>query len=114
VAGHFGIEKTVALLQQRFYWTKLRQDVNKYIRSCTACVISKPASKKQGLYNPLRTLDRPWESILMDYISGLSSTKRGNDYVFLVVDRFSKMVILAACKKSITMEAIAKLFFERV
>jgi hypothetical protein len=36
----------------------------------------------------------------------------GNDCVFVVVDRFSKMVILATCKKSITTEATAKLFFE--
>ena len=50
----------------------------------------------------------------MDYMSGLSSTKQGNDFVFVVVDRFSKMVILAACKKRITTEATAKLFFEQV
>jgi hypothetical protein len=112
VAGHFGIEKTVAVLQKHFYWPKLRQDVGKYIRSCTACAISKPTTKKQGLYTPLPTPDRPWESISMDYMSGLPSTKRGNDCVFVVVDRFSKMVILAACKKNITAEATAKLFFE--
>jgi hypothetical protein len=50
----------------------------------------------------------------MDYMSGLPSTKWGNDCVFVVVDCFSKMVILVACKKSITVEATAKLFFERV
>jgi hypothetical protein len=50
----------------------------------------------------------------MDYISGLPSTKWGNDCVFLVVDFFSKMVILAVCKKSITAEAMVKLFLERV
>ena len=33
---------------------------------------------------------------------------------FLVVDRFSKMAIMAACKKNITAEATAKLFFEQV
>jgi hypothetical protein len=48
----------------------------------------------------------------MDYMSGLPSTKWGNDYVFVVVDRFSKMVILAACKKNITTKANSKLFFE--
>jgi hypothetical protein len=48
----------------------------------------------------------------MDYMSGLPSTKWENDCVFVVVDRFSKMVIMDACKKSITLEAIAKLFFE--
>jgi hypothetical protein len=83
-------------------------------QSCTACAIAKPTTKKHGLYTPLPTPDRPWESISMDYMLGLPSTKRGNDCVFVVVDRFSKMVIMAACKKSITTEATAKLFFERV
>ena len=56
----------------------------------------------------------------MDYMSGLPTTKHGNDCVFVVVDafvvvdRFSKMAILTAYKKTITTEAIAKLFFEQV
>ena len=47
-------------------------------------------------------------------MSGLPSTKHGNDCVFMVVDRFSKMAIMATCKKNITTEATTKLFFERV
>ena len=104
----------MAVLQKYFYWPNLRQDVGKYIRSCTACAIAKPMIKKQGLYTPLPTPNQPWESISMDYMSGLPSTKHGNDCVFVVVDRFSKMAIMAACKKNITAEATAKLFFERV
>ena len=50
----------------------------------------------------------------MDYMSDVPSTKHGNDCVFLVVDRFSKMAILTACKKNITAKAIAKIFFECV
>jgi hypothetical protein len=48
----------------------------------------------------------------MDYMSILPYTKRGNDCSFVVVDQFSNMAILVACKKSITTEATAKLFFE--
>ena len=48
----------------------------------------------------------------MDYMSGLPFTNHGNDCIFVVIDRFSKMVIMAACKKNITTEATAKLFFE--
>jgi hypothetical protein len=48
----------------------------------------------------------------MDYMSGLMSTKRGNDFVFLVVDRFYKMAIMAGWKKSITTKSTAKIFFE--
>jgi hypothetical protein len=114
VAGHFGVEKIVAMLQQHFYWLKLRQDVSKYIRSCTACTIVKLAIKKQGMYTPMPTPKSPWESISMDYMSGLSSTNRGNDIVFVVVNHFFKMAIMVSCKKSITIEDTTKLFFEQV
>jgi len=50
----------------------------------------------------------------MDYMSGLPSTKHGNDCVFVVVNKFSKMAIMVAYKKNITAEATAKIFFERV
>jgi hypothetical protein len=48
----------------------------------------------------------------MDYMSGLMSTKQGNDCVFVVIDQFSKMAILTTCKKNITATGTAKLFFE--
>jgi len=114
VVGHFWVEKTMAVLQKYFYWSNLWQDVGKYIRSCTACANAKSTINKKGLYTPLPTPSRPWESISMDYLSSLPSTKHGNDCVFVVVDVFSKMTILATCKKSITIESTTKLFFEWV
>jgi hypothetical protein len=77
-------------------------------------VISKPNIKKKCMYNPLPTLDRPWESISMEYMLGLPPTKQGNDYFFLVVDQFSKMMILVSYKKRITTEATANIFLKRV
>jgi hypothetical protein len=46
VAGHFRVKKTMAVLQKYFYWSNLRQDVKKYIKSCIACAIAKPTIKK--------------------------------------------------------------------
>jgi hypothetical protein len=46
VAGNFGVEKTVAVLQKYLYWSNLRQDVGKYINSCTIYAISKPTINK--------------------------------------------------------------------
>ena len=50
----------------------------------------------------------------MDYMSCLPSTKHGNDCVFVVVDKFSKMAIMVAYKNNIIVKATAKLFFEQV
>jgi len=53
-----------------------------------------------------------WYRYLTDYMSGLPSTKHGNDCIFVVVDKLSKMAIMAAYKKNIIEEATTKLFFK--
>jgi hypothetical protein len=77
-------------------------------------VLHKPTIKNQGMYTHPPSPNRPWESILMDYILGLLSTKDGNDYFFVVVDRFSKMEILVTCKTSNAVDSTSKIFFEQV
>ena len=49
----------------------------------------------------------------MDFVGGLPKSKKGHDYLY-VVDRFNKMCILIPCNKQITVEQIAKLFFQHV
>jgi hypothetical protein len=78
------------------------------------CATSKPSNIKRGLYLPLPVPKRPWDSVSMDFLGGLPTTKRGHDYLFVVVDRFSKMIILMPCKKTITASQVTKMFFEHV
>jgi hypothetical protein len=104
----------VVVLQKHFYWPKIQQDVSKYIRSCIVCAIAKSKIMNQGLYTPLPIPKNPWESISMDYMTGFLSTKHENDYMFVVLDRFSNMDILTTCKKNVTAADTTKLFFERV
>lgn len=42
------------------------------------------------------TPSQPWESISIDYMSDLPSTKNGNECVFMVINKFSKMVVMVA------------------
>jgi hypothetical protein len=50
----------------------------------------------------------------MDFVGGLPTTRKGHDYLFVVVDRFSKMCILMPCKKTIKGQEATNLFFEQV
>ncbi|KAI5311988.1 hypothetical protein L3X38_041161 [Prunus dulcis] len=88
VAKHFRVEKTLLNLRRYVYWPKMHLDVSRYIRGYVLYNTSKPSNKKLGLYLPLPVPSRPWESISMDLLGGLPKTKSGNDYLFVVVDRF--------------------------
>ena len=78
------------------------------------CATSKPSNRNLGLYTPLAIPSRPWESVSMDFFGGLSKSRKGHDYLYVVVDRSSKMCILTPCNKHGMAEQTAKLFFQNV
>ena len=78
------------------------------------CSTFKPTNRKLGPYSPFYVPCNPWESISMEFVGGLPMSKRGHDYLYVVVDRFNKMCILIPCKKHITAEKTANIFFQYV
>jgi hypothetical protein len=88
--------------------------VTKYLKGCVMFSTCKPTNRKLGLYSPLPVPSHPWEIISMDFVGGLPMSKRGHDYLYVVMDRFNKMCILMPCKKKINVDQTANLLFQYV
>ena len=85
LSGHFGVSKTMELVQRFYYWPKMLRDITQQER-CVICMKGKGGSSNAGLYQPLPVPNRPWECVSMDLIVGLPKTKQGFDSIYLVVD----------------------------
>ena len=92
----------------------MNEIVSRYIKGCTMCATSKPSNRKLGLYTPLPIPSRPWEIVSMDFVGGFPKSRKGHDYLYMVVNRYSKMCLLIPCNKQVTAEQTTKLFFQNV
>ena len=64
----------------------MAQDIETFCMSCATCTTSKDTnSKLRGLLHSLPILDRPWQSIGMDFIGPLPKSNNF-DYLLVIID----------------------------
>jgi len=51
--GHFGIDKTLVFLKEKFFLSYMTKDVHRYYTRCVACLQVKSRVMPHGLYTPL-------------------------------------------------------------
>ena len=111
-AGHLGITRTVFRLQHRVYWPGLRGDVQTYIQSCTTCIARKspcPRKVPMGHVN----VGHRWERVAMDLLDMSVTTSRGNRYLLVMVDCFTRWTEAFPLPDK-TAQSVADAFFNQV
>ena len=110
-AAHLGRRKTLSRLSSRFYWPRMRRDVTDYVRACVLCQQYKPLNQKPGgLMKPV-IVSEPWHTVGIDITGPLPKTRRGNRFILVVVDYFTKWVELFPLQ-STKATTIAQLFLD--
>ena len=114
-AAHFGAAKTLERVSRDFYWPKMRQTVDAYVKGCDACQRHKSVNARPGgELQPLPIPQHKWDTITMDFITKLPKTKAGNDAIVVFVDKLTKMVHYAAMRTTSSATDVANLFLDRV
>ncbi|KAK3511092.1 hypothetical protein QTP70_030283 [Hemibagrus guttatus] len=74
--GHPGIQRTLSLLQQRFWWPRMAADVKRYVQGCRECAMSKsPCHLPAGKLLPLPVPTRTWSHLGVNFIVDLPDSE---------------------------------------
>lgn len=108
--GHFGWKKMEHILQQEYWFPKMRPKVQKFIQNCITCIL---AEKKQGkskeFFNPIEKGTTPLDTFHVDHLGPMPSTKKSYHNLFIVTDAFTKYTWIYPTKSTTAEEAIERL-----
>lgn len=89
-----------------YYWPQMRKDVKKFVRACKICQSNKHINQKPyGLMGRARTVSFPFQCIALDIMGPFPKSVKGNTYLLVVMDQFSKYTFLKPLSK-VTTQAI--------
>lgn len=95
---HFGVDKTYALLKERFYWPNMYRTVDTFVASCDTCQRTKPLTvPPKAPLLPMVIPSKPMEFITID-IAHMPKDKDGYRYFLLIGDMFSKYIRAVALR----------------
>ncbi|GBG68115.1 hypothetical protein CBR_g2666 [Chara braunii] len=97
--GHFGFNRTIGRLRERFWWPGLLGGITRF---CELCEVSRRCkSRNHRSYGELRPLPVPLrrrEAIAMDITGPFPKHKTSVDGILTVVDRLTKFAMFLPCR----------------
>jgi transposase InsO family protein len=92
----------------------MQGQIRKYIAGCDLCQRTKPHREKpRNPLHPHEIPSQPWEHISIDLITGLPESN-GFNAILVIVDRFSKMILLVAIRDTLTSFQTAEIYRDHV
>lgn len=92
---HLGWEKTLEKVYDVYWFENMTRYVRKFVENCITCKISKSHSGKvQAELHSIPKVAIPWHTVHVDATGKLSGKNDRKEYVFVLIDAFTKYVLL--------------------
>ena len=92
LSGHLGRDKTVTSIEGRYYWPQLKRDTSNFVQKMLHMPSSKGSSLEYWTLHAFTSSKCYLGRLVNGFFLRNSYTQRGADFVFVVVEKFSKMV----------------------
>ena len=90
LAGHMGVRRTLERLRLRCYWPRMHVQVERWCKMCRVCAARKNPPRSPRAPLQVCNVGAPMERVEMNIPGPLPVSNRGNKYILVVGDYFSK------------------------
>ena len=110
---HLGVTRTLKMLERFYWWVGMEACTKGWVRRCLKCQARK--TSRQTVRWPILPIPLPNSpDIAVDYFGPLPITARGNSYILLFTDRFSRRAdMFAVTTAEFTSEGTANILVNR-
>ena len=93
----------------------MKKDVALFVARCLTCQKVKIEHRRPaGLLQPLEVPIQKWDSIAMDFVTGLPTSPSGMNAIWVVVDRLTKTAVFMPIKETWNVERLSKVYIRDV
>ena len=89
-AGHLGTRRSLTAMRTRFYWPRMKKMAMDWCKQCARCAARKPPQRKARAAMQKYQVGVPMERVAIDVMGPLPASARGNRYVIVMADYFTK------------------------
>lgn len=87
-SGHLGFDKTYGLVRARFYWARMKTNVEKYCKTCARCIKRKTLPQTAAVLSHM-TSEGPMDLVCMDFLSVEPDSKNLAN-VLVITDHYTR------------------------
>ena len=109
--GHKGTHKMYEDAIRHFWWNNMYKDIQNYVSTCKLCLKTNTGHSPKIPLNPLEIPSAPFQTIHVDLLK-FHTPSKGNNFILVIIDAFSKFVITKAIKKKTACTVIKAIYEE--
>lgn len=87
-SGHLGFDKTYGLVRERFYWPRMKTEVEKYCKNCPRCIQRKTLPKRAAELSHLNS-EGPMDLVCIDFLT-IEPDSRNVCNVLVITDHYTR------------------------